>query len=53
MNVRGGMVARLKPRGVPAAVWLLFMGKWPLLLASERDGAMWDGSRTYVLTRLN
>lgn len=41
-----GMFARLKPRGVPAVRLWLFMGKWPLLLASEREGAMWDGSRT-------
>jgi hypothetical protein len=30
---------RLNPRGVPPVNWLLF-GKWPLLLASDREGAM-------------
>ena len=40
------ILERLKPRGVPAAILWLFIGKWPLLLASEREGAMWDGSRT-------
>ena len=47
------MEARLKPRGVPAEAWLLFVGKCPLLLASEREGAMCEGSSTYVLTRLS
>ena len=41
-----GMLERLKPRGVPAVSVWLFMGKWPLELASEREGAMWEGSRT-------
>lgn len=35
-----GIFARLKPRGVPAFRLWLFMGKWPLLLASEREGAI-------------
>lgn len=45
-KVRGGMEARLKPRGVPAELLWLLVGKWPLLLASEREGAMWEGSST-------
>lgn len=31
---------KLKPRGVPVGAWPLGGGKWPLLLASVRDGAM-------------
>jgi len=41
-----GREARLKPRGVPAGMWVLLIGKWPLELASERDGAICAGSRT-------
>jgi hypothetical protein len=41
-----GIDARLKPRGVPVAVLWLFIGKWPLLFASEREGAICEGSRT-------
>lgn len=44
---------RLKPRGVPVGkleCWLLD-GKWPLELASVREGAMCAGSTTYLFTR--
>lgn len=44
------MLARLNPRGVPVACTWLPMGKWPLLLASLRDGAMCAGSTTYAFT---
>lgn len=44
--IKGMDVERLKPRGVPAVMLWLFIGKWPLLFASEREGAMCEGSRT-------
>lgn len=48
------MFCKEKPRGVPdVRWWLLGRGKWPLELASDLEGAMWEGSRTYVLTRFS
>lgn len=56
----GGMIPfmekllRLNPRGVPVAPWTPPpWGKWPFEFASERDGAMWAGSRTYALISSN
>ena len=44
---------RLNPRGVPVAPWPVAGGKWPLEVASERDGAMCEGSNTYALMSSN
>ncbi len=44
---------RLNPLGVPVAVCPLPGGKWPLELASVRDGAICAGSTTYALISSN
>lgn len=41
-----GMFARLNPRGVPVGIWPDEYGKWPLLVASDREGDICAGSRT-------